>query len=71
MVIRDEGRNVVATAIKQTIFSEDIALIEAATVKLGIHVAIDAGLTPLIIEIDCKDVVDLALQKKRSKNEIC
>lgn len=71
MVIRDEGGNVVATAIKQAIFSEDIALIEVATVKLDIHVAIDASLTPLIIEMDCKDVVDLMLQKKSSKTGIC
>lgn len=58
VVIRDQEGNVAAAAIKQIIFNGDVALVEAAAVKLGIQVAIDAGLTPLTIETDCKDVVD-------------
>lgn len=52
-------------------FTGDVALVEAAAVKWGIQAAIDAGSTPLTIETDCKDVVDLVLQKKSSNTEIC
>lgn len=48
-------------------FTGDVALVEAAAVKWGIQVAIDAGSTPLTIETDCKDV----LHKKSSNTEIC
>lgn len=71
VVIRDGEGNVIAAAIKQTNFNGDAALVEAAAVKLGIQVAIDTGLTPLIIETDCKDVVNLVLHKKSNQTEIC
>ena len=52
-------------------FNRNAALVEAAAVKLCIQVAIDTGLTPLIIETDCKDVVNLVLHKKSNQTEIC
>lgn len=70
-MIKDGDENIVAAAIKQTNFNGDGALVEDAAVKWGIQVDIDTGLTPLTIETDSKDVVDLVLHKKSSNTEIC
>lgn len=39
-----------------------------AAVNLGMQIAIYAELLPLIIEIDCRDVVDIVSHKKKQQN---
>lgn len=70
VVIRDENESVLPVAIQQIIFNGDIAQVEATTVNLGIQVAMNTKWTPLIIEPDCKKVVDLVSQKESSRTEI-
>lgn len=43
---------------------------EAEAINLGIQVAQNAKLLPMIIESDSKEVVDLARNMKGSKSEI-
>lgn len=59
-----------ATAVKKIRFNEDVAQIEATAINLGIQVAKDAGWTPLTVESDSKEVVDLVLHKRSSRTEI-
>ena len=71
VVIRDGNGSVLAAAVQQINFNGDVAQIGAAAVKLGIQMAKDGEWTPLIIETDCKEVVELVMQKKSSRTEIC
>lgn len=71
VVIRDGNESVLPIVIQQIMFNGDIAQVEATTVNLGIQVAMDTKWTPLIIESDCKEFVDLVSQKKSSRTEIC
>lgn len=71
VVIRGGNGSVLTAAVQQINFNGDVAQIGAAAVKLGIQMAKDGEWTPLIIETDCKEVVELVLQKKSSRTEIC
>ncbi|XP_024042628.1 uncharacterized protein LOC112099434 [Citrus clementina] len=69
-VIRDATGNIIAAAVKTTRFHGNVSYAEAEAVRWGLQVAVDAGLTSLIIETDSQMVADLINNRKGSKNEI-
>lgn len=60
-VIRDSQGQVIAAAVKSTMFQENVSTAEA--IKWGMEVAKEARLTAIIVEMDCNEVVDLAANK--------
>ena len=60
VVIRDSEGIVVAAAVQRIPYKGTVARIEAEVVNLGIQVAQNDKLLPMIIESDSKEVVDLA-----------
>lgn len=70
VIIRDYGGKAVAAAVQKVSFRGDVAFMEAAAVNLGIQVAQNAKLLPIIVESDSKEVVDLARNRKGCLSEI-
>lgn len=69
-VIRDSRGKVVAAGIQQTLLKGNVSLAEAEEVHWGMQVARKVGLSSLIIESDCLEVVELANNIKGIKSEI-
>lgn len=70
VVIRDSKGKFVAVAIQRVIYKGNVAYIEAKAVSLGIQVTQKIKCLPMIIELDSKEVVDLARNRKGWKSEI-
>lgn len=70
VVIRNSEGKCMAAAMKPSTFRGSVAFAEAEASKLGIEIAENAGLLPLIIETDSQEVVDLVLSKKGTRTEI-
>ncbi|KAH9678148.1 putative non-LTR reverse transcriptase [Citrus sinensis] len=70
VIIRDYGGKAVAAAVQKVSFRGDVAFMEAAAVNLGIQVAQNAKLLPIIVESDFKEVVDLTRNRKGCLSEI-
>lgn len=71
VVIRNSQGQVVATvAVKNTKPQENVSAAEAEAVKRGMEMAIEAGLSAVIIETDCMEVVNLANNITSSRKEI-
>lgn len=67
---RDSKGKFVAVAIQRVIYKGNVAYIEAKAVSLGIQVTQKIKCLPMIIELDSKEVVDLARNRKWCKSEI-
>lgn len=69
-IIRDSNSRVVAAGIKQAQHRRNVSFAEAEAVQCGMQVAREAGLTSLIIEIECLEVVELLNNTKGSRTEM-
>ncbi|KAH9695348.1 putative reverse transcriptase/RNA-dependent DNA polymerase [Citrus sinensis] len=69
VIIRNSNGEVVAAAVQQSCFQLSSTHMEAEAVILGIKSAQRAGFSPMIIETDSQEVVDLTLSKKVSITE--
>ncbi|KAH9679641.1 putative reverse transcriptase/RNA-dependent DNA polymerase [Citrus sinensis] len=69
VIIRNSNGEVVAAAIQRSFFQLSSTHMEAEAVILGIKSAQRAGFSPMIIETDSQEVVDLTLSKKVSITE--
>lgn len=63
-VIRNSQGQVVAAAVKRIKFEGDVSIAEAKVVKRGMDVARAVSCTCVIIETDCRMVVELANKVK-------
>lgn len=70
VVIRDSKGKFVAVAIQRAIYKGNVAYVEAKAVTLGIQVTKKIKCLPMIIELDSKEVVDLARNRKGCKSEV-
>ena len=71
VVLRNSQSQVVAAAaVKNTKPQENVIAAEAETVKREMEMATEAGLSAVIIEIDCMEVVSLANNTTSSRKEI-
>ena len=66
VIIRNSNGEVVAAAVQRSCFQLSSTHMEAEAVILGIKSAQRAGVSPMIIETDLQEVVDLTLSKKIS-----
>ncbi|KAL9426330.1 hypothetical protein AB3S75_033166 [Citrus x aurantiifolia] len=68
--IRNHKGEFVAIVVKKSSFYGNVASAEAEAVDWGLEIAEMAACIPLIVESDCKEVVNLITGKKKSKLEI-
>ena len=71
-VIRDANGKILAVGIKQCQLRERVSLAEAETIHWGLQVDKQASTSSLIVENDCKEVVELLNNTKgsRTKNSL-
>ncbi|KAH9696582.1 putative reverse transcriptase/RNA-dependent DNA polymerase [Citrus sinensis] len=66
-VIKDPSGKIVAAGIKQVPLREGVSFAEAEAMEWGLKVAKEFSLSAMIMEIDCKEVVDLLNNTKGSR----
>ncbi|KAJ4720548.1 Ribonuclease H-like domain containing protein, partial [Melia azedarach] len=69
-VVRNTKGEVMAAATWSHTFPEDVEFVEALAVYEGLKLARSVGLCPLVIESDCRNVVELIMEKTKSYCEI-
>lgn len=70
-VIRNSSGEIIAAAVQKVVLRENVAIMEAEAVVLGIQVAQKANCAQFIVESDSKEVVELTLNKKEGLAKIC
>ena len=68
--VRDAEGKILAVGIKQAQFRERISLAEAEAILWGLQVAKQVSSFSLLVESDCKEVVELLNNTKGSRTEI-
>lgn len=69
-VIRNSSGQVIAAAIKNTIFHGNVAFLEVQAVEWVLEAAKEVNLANLIMEIDCSEVTNLVNNKISNKTKI-
>ncbi|KAH9709496.1 putative reverse transcriptase/RNA-dependent DNA polymerase [Citrus sinensis] len=69
-IVRDAEGKILAVGIKQAQFRERVSLAEAEAIHWGLQVANQISSSSLIVESDCKEVVELLNNTKGSRTEI-
>ncbi|KDO35906.1 hypothetical protein CISIN_1g037050mg, partial [Citrus sinensis] len=70
VVIRDWERNCVAAAINTTRFFGNVAMTQAATIEIGMQVALSVGGYSVLFESDSHEVVELVNNRTNSMSKI-
>ncbi|KAJ4729753.1 Ribonuclease H-like domain containing protein [Melia azedarach] len=58
-IIRNEEGKVMVAAVYKRTFLDDVEFSEAEAIFKGLQLALEVGLTPLIVESDCLNVANL------------
>ncbi|KAJ4722049.1 Ribonuclease H-like domain containing protein [Melia azedarach] len=69
-IVRNEEGKVLVAAVYRRIFFGDVEYAEVEVILNGLKLAMEAGLTPLIVESDCLNVVNLILKHIITRGEI-
>ncbi|KAJ4702817.1 Ribonuclease H-like domain containing protein [Melia azedarach] len=70
-VIKNSDGKLTAAAVKTTSYKGDVEIAEAEAIIFGVEVALEARLSPIIIESNSLNIVNMVNKKLHSSSEVC